>query len=95
MSIDLGSVPFSYLVLDRRPAPPPAPEAVRFLGRPRVGKAFARVLGCSANGIQERRIEKRRLPEAYRLARKGSLPPLGCWRCDKELVVELGCDRQP
>lgn len=67
--IDLRSLPLSYLVLDRRPAPPPA-EAARMLGRPRVYKAHAQVLTCSADGVREVRLTKRDTPAEFRRLKK-------------------------
>lgn len=65
--IDLRSLPVSYLVLDRRPAPT---VGMRMIGWPRVYKAHALVLGCDAEGVRERRVEKRTEPELYRRLKK-------------------------
>jgi len=71
--IDLRSLPVSYLVLDRRPAPA---GGMRVIGRPRVYKAHALVLGCDADGVRERRVEKRTEPELYRRLKKGTADSL-------------------
>jgi SAM-dependent methyltransferase len=66
--IDLRSLPVSYLVLDRRPV---ESGGMRVIGRPRVYKAHALVLGCNATGVRERRLEKRTEPDLYRKLKKG------------------------
>ncbi len=71
--IDLRSLPVSYLVLDRRPVPS---DGMRVIGRPRVYKAHALVLGCDADGVRERRIEKQTAPELYRQLKKGTADSL-------------------
>jgi ribosomal protein RSM22 (predicted rRNA methylase) len=73
MGIDLRSVPVSYLVLDRRPV---TTGGMRMIGRPRVYKAHALVLGCDADGVRERRVEKRTEPELYRKLKKGEADSL-------------------
>jgi ribosomal protein RSM22 (predicted rRNA methylase) len=78
MGIDLRSLPLSYLVLDRRPAPL-APGAFRVIGQPRVYKPYARVLACETSGVREQRLDKRHFPELYRQARKQRLDSLQRW----------------
>lgn len=85
--VDLRSLPYSYLVLDRRPAPEPKPTAVRLLGRPRVYKGYCLVLGCDACGVQEARLSQRRFPEAYRAAKKDRLGTRFDWQVQDGEVV--------
>jgi len=79
MGIDLRSLPLSYLVLDRRPPPPMATDALRVIGRPRVYKAHATVLGCQARGVREHRLEKRTMPETFKQLKKGRFDSLADW----------------
>lgn len=76
--IDLRSLPLSYLVLDRRPAPAPAePGVARVLGRPRLLKAEVRVLACRPDGeVREHNLPRRTRPEAFVAARKERFPSL-------------------
>ncbi len=67
--IDLRSLPYSYLVLDRRP-PKTAGEA-RLIGEPRLYKGFAKVLNCRADGVREETVQKRDAPELFKAWRKG------------------------
>ena len=87
--IDLRSLPVSYLVLDRRPAPPLPVDAVRVLGRPRRYKPTAQILGCDSHGLRERELARREFPELYRLIKKDELPSLLTWRCDERRVLEM------
>ncbi|MEW6306662.1 MAG: small ribosomal subunit Rsm22 family protein [Verrucomicrobiota bacterium] len=87
--IDLHSLPLSFLVLDRRPAPALPPGAVRVIGHPRVYKAHALLLGCDATGVQERQVTKRALPEAFRQLKKGRAPALQVWRTDGSDVTSI------
>jgi hypothetical protein len=71
--VDLRSLPVSFLVLDKRPQPNQA-NAARVIGRPRVYKAHALVLGCDADGVREHRLTKRNQPEEFRRLKKGDIP---------------------
>jgi hypothetical protein len=92
--IDLRSLPLSWLVLDRRErrSGKEAGEQsrpVRFLGRARVGKAFAAVFGCDETGVRERRLMKRRHPEQFRQLKSGDPPTLAHWTCDGDEIIDL------
>ena len=76
LEIDLGSVPFSFLVLDRRPATAaPDSREARVLGVPRHYKGYAKILSCQADGVNERVLQKRDAPELLKAMKKdpGSL----------------------
>lgn len=79
IGIDLRSLPLSYLVLDRRPAPPLPAEAVRVVGRPRINKADLRVLACDGEGVAEHSIMKRDDPQSFRAAKKDRFASLQTW----------------
>ncbi len=70
--VDLRSLPVSFLVLDRRPAPPLPAGVTRVIGRPRVYKAHALVLRCDATGVRDCRLTKRESPEEFRRLKKGA-----------------------
>jgi ribosomal protein RSM22 (predicted rRNA methylase) len=89
LGIDLRSLPVSFLVLDRRrPSPLPA-GATRLLGRPRVLKGRASMLGCSAHGVREHRLLKRTAPDLFRAASRGEVPSLGAWRLEGDDVIDV------
>ena len=81
MGIDLSSLPLSFLVLDRRPAPAVPPGAVRLIGGARVAKAEAKFLACDATGVAQRHLPRRTFPEEYRRVRKRLVDPLQVWEC--------------
>jgi hypothetical protein len=87
--VDLRSLPVSYLVLDRRPAPALPPGSFRLLGRPRIYKPNASLLGCDAAGVRELRLARRDLPEAWRRLKKGGYPSLMGGRVDGGELREL------
>ena len=70
--VDLRSLPLSFLVLDKRLQSPT--DAVRVIGRPRVYKAHALLLGCDASGVRDYRQMKREAPEEFRRLKKGKIP---------------------
>jgi hypothetical protein len=68
--IDLRSLPYSYLVLDRRPV---TSDGSRVIGEPRRYKGYAKVLGCDAIGVREVMVQKRDTP--LKAIRSGSRLP--------------------
>ena len=88
VGVDLRALPVSFLVLDRRPVAPLPPGATRVLGRPRVYKGFARLLGCAAAGVSESELSKRRLPDEFRRIRKDEGDPLQRWRVEGNQITE-------
>jgi hypothetical protein len=77
--IDLRSLPYSYLVLDRKTSPT---GGARIIGEPRVYRGYAKVLRCRVDGVREETIQKRDDPEFFRRLKKGltsaSASPTGC-----------------
>jgi hypothetical protein len=76
--IDLRSLPYSYLALDRRPATA-APGASRVIGLPRVYKGFARIFNCDATGVAELTLQKRDAPALFKSLKHGLEPTLRGW----------------
>lgn len=68
LKIDLGTVPYSFLVLDRRPVKESPKE--RVIGHPRVFKGHAKLLTCTAGGVTEKTVQKRDDPDLFRRLRK-------------------------
>lgn len=82
--IDLRSLPYSFLVLERRglrePVPGLLPETwSRVLGQPRVYKGFARVLSCQADGVRDLELQKRDAPQLFKAMKSGEAPILHQW----------------
>ena len=82
LEVDLASVPFSYLILDRRPAAAaPDPAEARVIGVPRYYKGYAKVLSCQADGVAERILQKRDAPDLLKAMKKA---PGSLYRWDRD-----------
>ena len=69
--IDLRSLPYSFLVLERKglrePAPGLLPEGFsRIIGAPRFYKGYAKIFSCQADGVRDLRLQKRDAPELFK-----------------------------
>jgi hypothetical protein len=76
LQIDLSTLPFSFLVLDRRGAVVSEErETSRIIGRARYYKGFAKLLSCQSDGVRELRLSKRDAAELFKEMKKnpGSL----------------------
>ena len=92
--LDLRSLPYSFLVLERMglraPVPGLLPEGwSRVLGEPRVYKGFARVLSCQADGVRDLELQKRVAPEVHRAFKDGRAPSLWRWKGEGRRIVGL------
>jgi hypothetical protein len=88
LGIDLRSLPYSFLVLARRPLPPPTPsDWSRVLGEPREYKGFAKVLSCESRGVRERMLQKRDAPALFKQMRRLPAPPLFAWELRDDRIV--------
>lgn len=76
--IDLRSLPYSFLVLDRRPAPAAAGCSC-ILGEPRHYKGYAKVFNCDAGGVAELMLQKRDAPALFKALKQGAGPALHRW----------------
>jgi ribosomal protein RSM22 (predicted rRNA methylase) len=85
MSIDLRSIPYSFLVLAR--SPNTAAGYSRIIGEPREAKGYMRVLSCQAEGVAEFVLQKRDCPELFRAARKEQLAPVYRWKLADGKIV--------
>lgn len=89
--IDLRSLPYSFLVLDRRsPAcsPPPTPPATsRIIGDAEVFKGFARILNCDEAGVTELTLQKRVDPTLLKALKRDPGIPIYRWRREGGQIV--------
>lgn len=76
--IDLRALPYSFLVLDRRPFAA-TPGLSRILGEPRHYKGYAKVFACDAAGVAELMLQKRDAPELFKALKQGTAPTLHRW----------------
>jgi len=91
LGIDLRSLPYSFVVLDRPAAGTAAPAAEgwsRILGEPREYKGHFKVLSCEAGGVTERMLQKRDDKALFKAFRRGvPRPPLFAWKLGDEKIV--------
>jgi hypothetical protein len=82
--IDLRSLPYSFLVMERRGVrtgpTDRRPEGLsRIIGEPRFYKGFARIFSCQEAGVRELRLQKRSAPELFRAMKDGTADPIHRW----------------
>ncbi len=88
--VDLRSLPYSFLVLDRAPlAAPPPPDAGRMIGRPSVMKPYARFLGCESEGLPLLELPKRVDGPMVKALGKNSPAALYRWRHAGGRITEI------
>jgi len=90
LSIDLRSLPYSFLVLERPAAAAPEPTPAgwaRVLGEPREYKGYAKVLSCEAGGVVERMLQKRDAPALFKQMRRLPAPPLFRWKLRESRIA--------
>jgi hypothetical protein len=66
--IDLRSLPYSYLALDRSSS---GVGNARIIGEPRFYRGYAKVLRCQSDSVHEITIQKRENPDLFRRLKKG------------------------
>ena len=78
LHIDLRSLPYSYLLLERRPsaASPAAPLRARLLGRARLEKGRAELHVCTAQGVAALTLLERQDRAYFRSLRQPLAPTL-------------------
>lgn len=80
--IDLRSLPYCFLALDRRaPAAPPA-DLGRVIGRPEHFKPYARLLNCDTTGLVELELPKRADPALFKELERTKAPLVYRWQRD-------------
>jgi hypothetical protein len=90
MGIDLRSLPYSFLVLDRRPSAPPGTcesgEISRILGHPRMYKGYAKLFNCRGQGVEEITFQRRVNPAMFKRLERGTHSSLFRWTLDGAAV---------
>ncbi len=76
--IDLRSLPYSFLVLDRRPSPTPDGYS-RIIGEARHYKGYAKLFNCDAGGVADLMLQKRDAPELFKALKNAHEPGLQKW----------------
>ena len=86
--IDLRSLPYSFLALDRRDPATPAGLS-RIIGEPRHYKGYAKLFSCDAGGVQELMLQKRDAPGLLKALKHGPDPALHRWTHAGGRITEI------
>ncbi len=83
-AIDLRSLPYAFIALERaragEPAASPDPTLARVIGRVRHSKADARLLSCDRSGLAELELRKRADPALWKALERTKEPLVYRWR---------------
>jgi len=90
MGVDLRSLPYSYLVLDRRSEGAADPGWSRVLGAPRRYKGYARIFSCDASGVRDLRLTERALPSVLDALLESEGARRMRWTVEGEEIVDAG-----
>jgi Mitochondrial small ribosomal subunit Rsm22 len=82
--IDLRSLPYSFLTLERKGLCDPVhgllPDGFsRIIGTPRFYKGFAKIFSCQADGVRDLTLQKRDAPELFRALKDRDATPVQQW----------------
>jgi len=85
--IDLRSLPYCFLALDRAGPAPAAAGLSRVIGRPEHFKPCARLLNCDATGLAELELPKRADPALFKQLERTKSPLVYRWRRDGAKIL--------
>jgi hypothetical protein len=80
--IDLRSLPYCFLALDRVQTMATPPDAARIIGRVEHFKPYARFLNCDATGLTELELPRRAAPALYKELERTKAPLVYRWQRD-------------
>ena len=96
LGIDMGTLPYSFLVMARRGAHADFAKQMqgcsRIIGRPRDEKGHFDVLSCSESGVEDLMAQKRDVPELSKQLRKGRAASVQKWTRDGRRIVGMTND---
>lgn len=92
--IDLRSLPYAFLALDRLPPEsvrlsPSAFRLSRIIGEPRLYKGYAKIFNCDASGVAELTLQKRDAPELLKSFKHGVGPELHRWTHENGRITSV------
>lgn len=85
--IDLRSLPYCFLALDRAPLATPADGLSRAIGRAEHFKPYARLLNCDATGLAELELPKRAAPALFKQLDRTKAPLVYRWTRDGDKIT--------
>ena len=80
--IDLRSLPYAFLALDRHRGMATPADASRVIGRPEHFKPYVRLLNCDATGLAELELPKRADPALFKELERTKAPLVYRWQRD-------------
>jgi hypothetical protein len=86
--IDLRSLPYSFLALDRRAFPQPAGWS-RVLGEPRLYKGYAKIFNCDTDGVADLTLQQRTDPALFKRLKRANGPLVCRWTRDGDAVTAV------
>ena len=96
LEIDLRSLPYSYLALERPQSEPSIPLGYsRVIGEPREFKGYTKVLSCQADGVTEFMLQKRDDPVLFRTLRDARQPQTHQWTLSGTKIVRSAPLHEP
>ncbi|MSU23415.1 MAG: hypothetical protein EXS32_06265 [Opitutus sp.] len=78
--IDLRSLPYCFLALDRHGDASAPADLARLIGRPEFFKPYARLLSCDATGLADLELPKRADPALFKQLDRTKAPLIYRWR---------------
>lgn len=85
--IDLRSLPYAFIALDRSTERPVTADLSRVIGRPEHFKPYARLLNCDATGLNELELPKRADPALFKQLERTKAPLVYRWRREGEKLL--------
>jgi len=76
--IDLRSLPYCFLALDRRAFAAPAGFS-RIIGEPRHYKGYVKLFNCDVDGVADLTLQQRDAPEIFKALKRADGPQLHRW----------------
>jgi hypothetical protein len=98
--IDLRSLPFSFLALERRGLRDPVPGVLpagcsRVIGTPRFYKGYANIFSCQQDGVYDVKLERKVAPLVFKQVEKSVGPRVHTWKVAARRVTEAGASVRP
>jgi hypothetical protein len=89
--IDLRSLPYCFVALDRQAESLPV-DAARIIGEPRLYKGYARLFSCDSSGINDLTLQKRDAPELFKTLKRETPAGLVRWTMDGGKITHADVD---
>ena len=87
--IDLRSLPYSFLVMDRRLGQMPPTGCSRIIGEPRYYKGYAKLFNCDVDGVSDLMLQKRDAPELFKSLKNAHEPGLQKWSHENGRITRI------